>query len=337
MKKIIIVIIITILAVSLGFIVWNNIYKQTEIKIVKLNEEIILEKGETAKIDGEETYLTIKKFTNSPTPEGTQSIWSGQGVTYELKIGDVTYISDIQGIFNEKIIYKVKTLESDYETYVKLKIEDNREDSKDLEDEEIDDIQEVDAYIQKILDDENFKKLAKNERISYMKDELNKLATDGTENARKPLIKKTSIYVDEESNQYNTMISFEYASGVLGGVMIPNELELTYKINNEMQSYNSQYSERGIYYDTLNTPGSPSFYFIAMGMKNTGGYTIKIEEINIDEEKNVEIIVREQEPEAGSTVTMAITYPVCGIEFNSSPNSIIVKNEKDEIFKSINY
>lgn len=211
-----------------------------------------------------------------------------------------------------------------------------KEEQEELQDSELAEMQEVDDYIDKILADEEFKKMSKEERINFMEDELNKLATEGTEKLKKSLIKKSSIYVDRESSSYSTMISFEYASGVLGGVMIPNATELTYKISNEMRS-GSRYAERGVYHDTLNTPNAPSYYFIAMGERNTGGYSIEVKEVNIDDDENVEIIVKETSPEPDMIVTMAITYPVCGVELSKSPKTIVVKNTTGETFKNINF
>lgn len=106
---------------------------------------------------------------------------------------------------------------------------------------------------------------------------------------------------------------------------------LTYEIDTNIGDYNSVYSQRGIYYDT------PNSFIIAMGTKNNGGYSINIEEVHIDNNENVEIIVKEEKPEEGMTVTMAITYPTCKITFSKYPKSIIVKNTKGEIFKNINF
>lgn len=341
MKKIIIVVILVALIMGAGITTYvllqskDDLNKENNVQIVKLNEEIVLRKNEKVEIEGTNAQITIIAFTDSPTPEGSQSIWSGQGVTYELQVGDEVYRSSFMGLFNEddNVPYNIKTIESDYKTYAKVKVTKR----ENIEPDESTEMQEVDDYIDKILNDENFKKMSKEERISYMENELKKLATEGTEKIKKSLIRISSIYVDNENNQYNTIISFQYASGILGGVMIPNEFELTYKINNEMQSYNSRYSERGVYYDTLNTLNAPSYYIIAMGEQNTGGYTINVKEVNIDEEENVEIIVVEEEPAAEETVTMSLTYPVCSVEFSNGPKSVVVKNTKGKIFKSANY
>lgn len=116
-----------------------------------------------------------------------------------------------------------------------------------------------------------------------------------------------------------------------------NTSEIEYIIHNDMEDYQPIYNERGVSYDTLKMPNSPHYYNIASGMKRSGGYHISIEKVNIDKEGNVEVLVKESGPEEGASVTMAITYPVCQIEFKTKPNRIVVKNEQGEIFKHLNF
>lgn len=116
-----------------------------------------------------------------------------------------------------------------------------------------------------------------------------------------------------------------------------NNIKITYSTNNNMSSYNSKYTKRGVYYDTMNKPDAPHFYTIAMGEKNTGGYSITIKDVNIDAYGNVEVIVKEDSPKSWETVTMAFTYPTCMLELDELPNSIIVKNTDGILFKNINF
>ncbi len=111
---------------------------------------------------------------------------------------------------------------------------------------------------------------------------------------------------------------------------------MNYTIDNEMDNHNSKYSERGVYYNTLNQPNAPHYYTIAMGEKNHGGYSIKIEKVNIDDNKNVEVIVKEDEP-TSLYATMAITYPTCMIKLDKYPTTFIVKNAEGETFENINF
>ena len=90
---------------------------------------------------------------------------------------------------------------------------------------------------------------------------------------------------------------------------------------------------RGYYIYTLNQTDSPYYYVIAMGEQSTGGYSISISDVKIDEENNVEVIVKETKPTG--TVTMAFTYPTCCLELKTLPNNIIIKNTEGEIFHEI--
>lgn len=109
---------------------------------------------------------------------------------------------------------------------------------------------------------------------------------------------------------------------------------IEHTINNSVSNYDSLYKKRGVYIEEQN---SSYFYYIAMGEKSTGGYGIIIKDVNIDEELNVEVIVKETSPEISDIVTMAFTYPVCMIEFKEKPNSIVVKNKSGEEFNHINF
>ena len=131
---------------------------------------------------------------------------------------------------------------------------------------------------------------------------------------------------------------------IVGIIFIVNQLiendsvnTIAYSINNNMSNYNSKYAKRGVYYDTMNRPDAPHFYTIAMGEKNTGGYSITIMDVNIDKYGNVEVIVQENTPSVDDIVTMAFTYPTCMLEFEELPNSIIVKNTNGILFENVNF
>ena len=112
--------------------------------------------------------------------------------------------------------------------------------------------------------------------------------------------------------------------------------KVAYTINNQMNSSNSKYNERGVYYDTLNHPDAPHYYTIASGLKNTGGYGIEIIHVNVTGD-DVEVIVKESLPNKEDMVTMAITYPVCQIVFDILPSNIVFKTESGEVLKHINF
>ena len=108
-----------------------------------------------------------------------------------------------------------------------------------------------------------------------------------------------------------------------------------YKIKGEFTGKYLDISKRGYYIDTLNEPGSPYYYIICMGQKNTGGYSLKIKEVNAIAEE-IEIIVDEVAPSKGDTVTMVITNPTIIVEFAKYQEKIIIKNTKGEVFEELN-
>lgn len=116
-----------------------------------------------------------------------------------------------------------------------------------------------------------------------------------------------------------------------------NNTNISYLIYNDMSYYNSKYDKRGVYYNTMNKPDSPHFYTIAMGEKNKGGYSITIKDVNMDVNGNIEVIVQENVPGVHDVSTMAFTYPICMLELDGLPNSIIVKNIDGILFENINF
>ena len=151
--------------------------------------------------------------------------------------------------------------------------------------------------------------------------------------------------IQEDLNEYcyyedassDTKLVIKMPEGLLD--MIKNIIAQTisYSIDNSTSNSDSKYSERGVYYNTLNQPDAPHYYTIAMGEKNTGGYSINIETVDIDTKGNVEVVVKETSPGVDSIVTMAITYPTCMLTLDKLPNSIVVKNTEGKLFKNINF
>lgn len=123
MKKIILL--ITILIVSIGVAFFVNL--NDDITTVNLNEEVSLKKYEKIKLENEDVYVSIKKFINSPPPDGFTPIWSGLAVIYQIEIdGDVYKTNDIGHLEEQNNLpYVVEILESDYKTFAKVKITEN--------------------------------------------------------------------------------------------------------------------------------------------------------------------------------------------------------------------
>ena len=94
-------------------------------------------------------------------------------------------------------------------------------------------------------------------------------------------------------------------------------------------------TKRGYYMDTLDEPNAPYYYIICMGEQNTGGYSLKIKEVNQVEDKT-EIIVKEIEPYKGEIVSMSFTYPTIIVEFPKKQENIVIKNTKGEEFTRLN-
>ena len=126
---------------------------------------------------------------------------------------------------------------------------------------------------------------------------------------------------------------------IFSGCNKTNKIKLTegidYQVRGEIKGKYLDVTKRGYYIDTLNQPDAPYLYIICMGEKNTGGYSLKVKEVNIDDEKT-EIIVQEIVPRDDETVTMAITYPTIVVEFSKYQENIIIKNIEGEMFNILN-
>lgn len=113
MKKTYIIIVSIIILLFIASVFYFN-NRELNVKEVEFNEEVTLNKGETIKIKEKEIYLTIKSFTNSPPPAGTQGIWSGLSVNYELKIENKIYTNSYE------TPYDVIISQTDYKTYANI-------------------------------------------------------------------------------------------------------------------------------------------------------------------------------------------------------------------------
>lgn len=106
---------------------------------------------------------------------------------------------------------------------------------------------------------------------------------------------------------------------------------ITYEYNTEEYSHvcsDYDLDDKGLFYDeNLNK------YFITLGLKSSGGYSIDIEKVDIDKSGNVSIVVLEKEPPDDAIVTMALTCPTIDISFSEKPKSITVSNTLGEQYK----
>lgn len=108
-----------------------------------------------------------------------------------------------------------------------------------------------------------------------------------------------------------------------------------YYVKGEFTGKYLDIKKRGYYIDSLDEPNAPYYYIICMGEKNTGGYSLKIKEVNRDNNKT-EIIVEEIEPGKNETVTMAFTTPTIVVEFPEYQENIVIKNTNNEEFTYLN-
>ena len=109
---------------------------------------------------------------------------------------------------------------------------------------------------------------------------------------------------------------------------------ITYKIHDNYNNYTV--SRRGYYIQSENGQKAPYYCVISMGQRNTGGYSIFITDLKIDEYNNVEVTVHETSPKFNEITTQAFTYPACCLELNTLPNNILIKNTNGEVFYNKN-
>ena len=109
---------------------------------------------------------------------------------------------------------------------------------------------------------------------------------------------------------------------------------IDYNVNGEYKGQYLDITKKGYYIETYNSPEAPYLYIICMGEKNTGGYSLKIKEVNKNNE-TTEIIVEEINPPKNAPVTMAFTYPTIVVEFPKYQENIVIKNTKGEIFNEL--
>ncbi|MBQ9490202.1 MAG: protease complex subunit PrcB family protein, partial [Lachnospiraceae bacterium] len=95
----------------------------------------------------------------------------------------------------------------------------------------------------------------------------------------------------------------------------------------ENEDYDSNYKDRG-YYRYENDARAPLVLEFCSGEHSTGGYTIRIVNLEADEEGNLCVTVEETAPKPGETVTEAFTYPRATLliyEETRMPGSVTVK------------
>ena len=85
----------------------------------------------------------------------------------------------------------------------------------------------------------------------------------------------------------------------------------------------SEYADRG-YYVFDDEDGY--LCLICQGEHNTGGYSIRLTDIQINADGALKLIVEETSPEPGACVTEAFTYPACYLSLSEIPEHLIVQS-----------
>lgn len=116
--------IFVIILIVVGLIFINTYLKQNTVctqnceKIVDLNEEFKLIRGETAHLKNTDFELKIKDFENRPVTD-----WNGPKVQYTIISNGNTYGSPPYWYNKDKPPYYVTLIDSDYLSYARFKIE----------------------------------------------------------------------------------------------------------------------------------------------------------------------------------------------------------------------
>lgn len=108
--------------------------------------------------------------------------------------------------------------------------------------------------------------------------------------------------------------------------------QLKYEILNDTIDYDSKYSKRGYYIEKMNNDSV--IVTIALGLKNTNGYSIRIKDIRI-EMLYVSIKVEETSPGVEQIISNITTYPCTKIKFDKEPTELSIKNDNYEFFEEV--
>ena len=92
---------------------------------------------------------------------------------------------------------------------------------------------------------------------------------------------------------------------------------------------------RGYYLDTLDEPNAPYFIFICSGEKSTGGYSIEVSDILVNDQGEMTVVVEETSSNGGM-VTEAFTAPYCGVTLKECPADVKVVDIYGNQFDCIN-
>ena len=157
--------------------------------------------------------------------------------------------------------------------------------------------------------------------------ELNKEYKEFIENLFKDKNDNTiTIYKDMLDNN-----QIKILSNILN-IDIPKN-DILFKVN-KTDEYNTKYKNKGYY---INKQSDDKILItIALGTKNTGGYSVELDRIYTDNKGTTYIYVKEISPNNGDVVTQAFTYPTIELELNKMPTNIkVVNNTTYEVYNEL--
>ena len=204
--------------------------------------------------------------------------------------------------------------------------------------------EQYDMKFYSIVEKSNFFQILEKQRVWCVKSPCNPIIKDTKEIKDKDEIKNLTILFDELFNSTETKekairdneLTNEQKE-IINIIFKKHEINITqisYEILNDTSQYDINYSKRGYYIEKMNDTDSV-ILTIAMGMKNTGGYSIRINSLFIYS-GHADIEVEESSPESGQIVTQAVTYPCVKVKFNKKPDTIYITNSKSyEVFEEV--
>ena len=182
--------------------------------------------------------------------------------------------------------------------------------------------------IYSIEEDNNNYKVVIKEVVYCFKAPCNQPIVDQVSINNKEDIDNLKIVFDEifKDTEYKEKDIYPEELTVKQKEIINNVLQrnVFYTIINGLDQYNKDYEKRGYYKDL--DENNTVFITIAMGEKPSGGYSIGVEKIEMDDNKVTTIYVNEKKPGNDVIVTDALTYPVVQIKFRTSPSEVTVLN-----------
>ena len=140
---------------------------------------------------------------------------------------------------------------------------------------------------------------------------------------------KENELIDEQKEIINSIFK-------KNGIIIER---IKYEILSNISDYDSKYSKRGYYIEKINNSDSV-IVVIAMGIKKSEGYSIKIKNVEIEIEAKTnfaKINIEESSPGDEQIVTNAtISYPCTKIKFSKNMHHLYIINEEtDEMFNEV--